>query len=65
MPEWKTDPLRALLMSGHEHWLSDARGGNLLKLYDEQTGEPATDASKPILFVLSDRQGKVVWTRVR
>ena len=65
MPEWATDPARALLLSGHEHWLSDGRGGRLLRLYDPETMDPATDASKPILFVLKDRHGRVVWERTR
>lgn len=65
MPEWATDPDRAILLSAFEHWLSDGRGGRLLRFYDPQTSEPATDATKPIAFVLRDRQGRTVWSRVR
>jgi hypothetical protein len=65
MPEWKTDELRAILLSASNHALSDARGGYRLKLTDpEKTGEPATDASKPIQFVCYDLKGNVQWTRV-
>lgn len=64
-PEWLTDPDHAILLSAFEHWLSDGRGGRLLRFYDPQTSEPATDATKPISFVLRDRQGKVLWSRVR
>jgi hypothetical protein len=63
MPEWATDPDRALLMSDSSHILSDARGGNLLKLTDPVTGEPADDGTKKIRFTLYDRAGNVVWTR--
>jgi 5-methylcytosine-specific restriction endonuclease McrA len=64
MPEWKLDELRAILMSASHHALSDARGGYRLKLTDPETGEPATDASKPIRFVCSDLKGNIQWTRV-
>jgi len=65
MPEWATDPKRALLMSARNHILSDARGGNRLKLTDPETGERAEDASKKIRFTLYDSKGSVIWTRVR
>jgi hypothetical protein len=64
MPEWKLDELRAILMSASNHALSDARGGYRLKLTDPETGEPATDASKPIRFVCSDQKGNVQWMRI-
>lgn len=68
MPEWKTDVRRGLLLSAFSHILSDHRGGNLLKMTDPETGEPATDAGektpKPIRFTLFDRQGNVKWSRV-
>lgn len=67
-PEWRTDPRRAVLLSSRNHILSDHRGGNLLKMTDPETGEPATDAGldKPrlIRFTLYDRQGNVKWTRI-
>jgi hypothetical protein len=70
MPEWLTDPRRAVLMSRSNHILSDARGGYRLKLTDPETGESATDAGivgepKPIRFTLHDSKGKVLWSRVR
>lgn len=64
MPEWKTDPNRAILLSDTNHRLSDARGNNRLKLTDPETGEPATDARKPIKFTLFDREGFVISERI-
>lgn len=64
-PEWKVDPDRAVLLSDENHQLSDARGGRLLRLTDPVTGEPATDASKPIRFTRVDRNGFVMWSRIR
>lgn len=63
-PAQRTDVSNAVLMSDAMHVLSDHRGGRLLKLTDPETGEPATDASKPIRFTLYDRAGAVLWTRV-
>jgi hypothetical protein len=65
MPEWATDPARALLLSDTNHRLSDARGGKLLTLTDPETGEPAEDASRPICFTLRRWDGTVVWRRTR
>lgn len=64
MPEWKTDPDRAILLSDESHRLSDARGWNLLKLTDPETGEPADDGTKKIRFTLYDRAGTLQWTRI-
>ena len=64
MPEWKTDPKRAILMSGYHHALSDHRGGCLLKLTDPITEEPAINGDKPIRFTLYHRDGSVKWTTV-
>lgn len=60
-----TDPDNGILLSGWHHWLSDHRGGRLLRLTDPSTGEPATDASKPIRFTLRNTAGKILWTRIR
>ena len=65
MPEWMTDPQRAILLSDANHILTDARGNRLLRLTDPITGEPATDGSKPIRFTLRTFRGDQVWTRVR
>ena len=54
-----------VLLSDYNHQLSDGRGGRLLRLTDPDTGEPATDADKPIRFTLYDKVGKVLWMRVR
>lgn len=64
MPEWATDPKRALLMSARNHWWSDGRGNYRLKLTDPETGEPATDASRPIRFTMHDKDGNVLWSRI-
>jgi hypothetical protein len=64
MPEWKRDPNRAIVMSDAQHQLSDARGGHRLKLTDPETGEPATDARKPIKFTLFDKDGFVLSERI-
>lgn len=64
-PALKYDPDNAILMSAQEHWLSDHRGGRLLRLYDAETNEPATSAARKILFVRLDQRGTVLWTRVR
>ena len=64
-PDWKTDPNRAVLLSDFHHQLSDHRGGNLLKLTEPETGEPATDARLPIRCTLYRRDGSVVWSHVR
>lgn len=64
-PELRLIVSNALLLSAEEHWLSDHRGGRRLRLFDPETSEPATDASKPIQFVLTDFRGVVLWTRVR
>ena len=64
MPEWKTDPDRAVLLSRMNHIRSDGRGGYLLKLTDPDTGEPATDASRPIRFTAYTKDGKVLWSRI-
>lgn len=63
-PEWRTDPDRQLLLSDAEHQLSDARGGNLLKILDPKTGERATDASRTVLFVWVDIKGREVKRRL-
>ena len=63
-PEWLTDPDRAVLLSDSHHILSDARGNNRLKMTDPQTGEPATDGTKPIRFTLYDKEGRIQWTTV-
>jgi hypothetical protein len=60
MPEWRLDPNRAVLLSDANHQLSDARGNHRLKLTDPETGEPATDARKPIKFTLRDKDGFVI-----
>jgi hypothetical protein len=66
MPEWVTDPARAILLSRTNHILSDHRGGYRLKLTDPETGEPATDATKKIKFTLyASDQKTVLWTRIR
>lgn len=59
-PELRTVVSNALLMSAQHHWLSDGRGGRVLRLYDPDTMELATDANRPILFVLKDRDGRVL-----
>ncbi len=64
MPEWKTDPDRAVLLSGLSHWQSDHRGGRLLKIVDAETGEPATDARRKLRFTLYAKDGSVVRTHV-
>lgn len=63
-PELRTVVSNALLMSAEEHWLSDARGGRALRLYDPVTLAPATDANRPILFVLKDREGHILLRRI-
>lgn len=63
-PEWLTDPNHAILLSDSNHQLSDARGGRLLRLTDPETGEPATDGTKPIRFTRIDREGKTLWSRL-
>ena len=63
-PSWATDPKRAILLSMKNHMLSDARGNGRLKILDAETGEPATDASRPIRFTLYDKHGGILWTRV-
>jgi len=63
MPEWLTDPDHAILLSAENHWWSDGRGGYLLKMLDPKTGEPATDATKPIRFIRSTRSGQILWQR--
>lgn len=63
-PERALDPANCILMSALMHILSDGRGGYRLKLFDLQTGEPATDASRPIRFVMHDSAGHVLWERI-
>ncbi len=65
MPEWARDPDRAILLSARNHMFSDARGQCRLKLTDPETGEPATDARKPIRFTMYDKEGLPLWTSVR
>jgi hypothetical protein len=65
MPEWKYEPMRAVLLSASNHELADARGGYRLKATDPETGDPAVDASKPMRWTLYDTAGQVQWTRVR
>lgn len=63
-PEMRTDPNGQVLLSASNHIRCDGRGGNLLKLFDPLTLRPATDASKPILFVFYDRTGKELARRI-
>lgn len=64
-PEWELEPTRAVLLSAFNHELADGRGGYRLKATDPETGEKATDASKPIRWTLYDKQGNVEWSRIR
>ena len=64
-PELRHVVSNAVLMSAENHRQSDARGGKKLQLIDPKTGEPATDASKPILFRMCDRRGVVLWSRIK
>jgi len=64
MPEWRLDPHRAILLSDTHHQLSDSRGNNRLKITDPETGEPASDARKPIKFTLLDKDGFVIAERI-
>ena len=64
-PEWITDPNHAILLSAEEHRLSDHRGGRLLWILDPETKDPATDATKPILFVMRTVDGRILWERLR
>lgn len=53
-----------ILLSAHNHILADGRGGYRLKMFDPKTGEPATDGSKPILFVMFKKDGTEDWRRI-
>lgn len=64
MPEWVRDPMRAILLSAQNHWLSDHRGNYRLKMTDPDTGEKADDGTKKILFTMHDRFGNVLWSRI-
>lgn len=64
MPEWKFDANHAILLSDANHQLSDARGNHRLRMTDPETGEPATDARKPIKFTLLDREGYLQTERI-
>ena len=64
-PELRLLVANGILLSAEYHWLSDHRGNYRLRLLDPQTSEPATNANQPILFVMRDRLGKVLWQRVR
>lgn len=63
-PDLAVDPDNAVLLSGRMHWLSDGRGGKRLRMTDPKSGEPATDGSKPIRFILTDKVGAVIWERI-
>lgn len=67
MPEWKRDPDHQILLSRYLHRLVTGDwGGRLLRLYDAADPEmPATDATKPILFVRKDKNGVILWTKIR
>lgn len=64
-PNLKYNAENGILMSAFHHWLSDGRGGKLLKLTDPETGLPAIDARKKIRFTLYERDGTTVrFTRI-
>jgi len=66
MPEWKRDPTRIVLLSVEAHRLcTGVWGGKLLLLRDpDHPTEPASDATKPILFIRVDRRGTELWKRI-
>lgn len=66
-PDWKRDPDHQILLSKYLHLLATGVwGGRLLRLFDPDDPEmPATDATKPILFVRKDKNGVVLWTKIR
>ena len=66
-PKWKRDPdHQVLLWVGHHRLAQGVIGGKLLLLLDpEDPTMPATDATRPILFVRRDRHGVELWRTVR
>ena len=67
MPEWKRLPEKQILLGREMHRLATGViGGKLLLLRDpDHPTEPASDATKPILFIRVDRRGSELWRRVR
>jgi hypothetical protein len=55
-PELKYEISNAFLMNARFHWLSDSRGGRLLKILGE-------DANAILEFVMTDKAGAVLWRR--
>lgn len=55
-PDKKFDPANAILLSGKNHWYSDARGGRRLKIIGE-------DGYRAITFRMTDKAGNVLWER--
>ncbi len=66
-PEWVTDPNRQVLLSVENHKLATGVwGGKLLVLLDsDDPTSPATDATKPIVFVRKERRGRELWRTIR
>lgn len=66
-PEWARDPDHQILLSAANHRLATGVwGGKLLKLRDpDNPDQPATDATKPILFIRVDPCGRELWRRLR
>lgn len=64
-PELKLVVSNAVLLSREYHILSDARGNYRLRLLDPDSGKPATNANRPILFVMRDLRGRELWRRLR
>lgn len=67
MPEWVRDPDHQVLLSVEHHRLATGVwGGRLLQLRDpDHPNLPATDATKPILFIRVDKHGLELWRRIR
>ncbi len=66
-PEWKTDPDHQILLSRENHRLATGVwGGKLLTCWDpEDPTQPATDATRPILFIRRDAKGVELWRTIR